>query len=567
MRTIRIENVQKKDFETIFDITFLNKTFKNIKINLIGNHNVLNAAAVFGLCHQLGINEAIIRKTFESFVNSKRRLEKVLSVNETIFFDDYAHHPTEVKCTLKALKDAIHERKLICIFQPHRYSRLNDLFDEFINSFDLVDELIVTNIYSAGEKKIKNVSEKKLVEKLKEKDINVKHIKDEKLEDYILKNVGPFDVVIALGAGDISSKIRNIANNFSKNPKKLKVGIIYGGKSNEHEISIKSTKNYSLAFDEKIFEVNFFKILKDGRWIYQGKDITNNEDESKSSNDKFSSKILKELKKIDVAFPILHGPFGEDGMLGAFLDTLEIPYIGSDYFTASIGMDKAFSKFVVRSYGVLTTDFIEVLERDWRDNKENIIAKILNQFSFPVYIKPNHLGSSIGIKYIEDRKDLKEAIDYVFKFDTSLIIEERVLGEEVQAAVIGNDNIIVGEIGQFLSENQFFDYEKKYEKCTMVAKLPLDLPKEKIDEIKNAARQIYKALKLNGFSRIDFFLGKDQKLYFNEVNPIPGYSSALSLFPRMLAHIGISPKDMINNFVTYAFHKARKNKIFERQKV
>jgi D-alanine--D-alanine ligase len=258
---------------------------------------------------------------------------------------------------------------------------------------------------------------------------------------------------------------------------------------------------------------------------------------------------------------------GEDGMIGAFLDTLDIPYMGSDYYTSAIAMDKAFSKFIVKSYGLLTSNFVEVLEIDWKENRSDVCSNVLKSLSFPLYIKPNHLGSSIGIRYIENEKDLEESIEYVFKFDTSLIIEERIVGGEVQAAVIGNDHIIVGEIGQFLSENKFFDYESKYEKSSMVAKLPLDLSRDKIQKIQDTAKMIYKILKLNGFSRVDFFLDNNGNLYFNEVNPIPGYSSNLSMFPRMLDFIGITNKNMINNFVIYALHRNRKNRRFEKAKV
>lgn len=214
---LRAENVRSENFQMIYDIIFKEKIFKDVKINLIGKHNVLNSLSVFGLCINLYIDEKHIRKAFENFEGVGRRLEKVNFYQNTIFFDDYAHHPTEIENTLRSLRAVVKNQKLICIFQPHRYTRLSDLFEEFTKAFDVVDELLIVNIYSANEKPIENVSVDRLVELIKKRDLNVKHIPDEQLEDYILKNVKTSDVVIAMGAGDISSKIRKISNNYVKN--------------------------------------------------------------------------------------------------------------------------------------------------------------------------------------------------------------------------------------------------------------------------------------------------------------------------------------------------------------
>lgn len=553
---LRAENIRSRDYQMIFDIKFFDKIFKDVKINLIGNHNVLNALAVFGLCYQLGIDVNVIKAVFENFKGVSRRLDKILESQRTIFFDDYAHHPTEISNTLASLRKVVKERKMTCIFQPHRYSRVNDLLHEFSLAFNEVDELIITDIYAASEKPLNNINEKILVEEIKKREIDVKHIPDEFLEEYILKNVKPFDVVIALGAGDISSKIRKIANSYSENPKKIKLGIIFGGKSGEHEISIRSTKNFALAFDKTLYDLRYFKITKQGNWIFDKNEIPTSE----HSENSLTYEIFKELNACDVCFPILHGPFGEDGMIGAFLETLEIPFIGTDYFTSPIAMDKAFSKHLAKANGINILDFIEINSYQWKQDNDFYISEIIKKFELPVYIKPNHLGSSIGIEIVEDKNKLKDAIDHVFTFDNSLIVEERLEAREIQASVIGNDFIIVGEIGEMITEGAFFDYQNKYEKNVITSKIPIDVPDEKLKEIKQAVIKVYQALKISGFSRIDMFLDNDLNIYFNEINPIPGFSSNNSLFPKMLKQIGIDNKNMVDLFVIYAFHKKRKNK-------
>ncbi|NGX63438.1 MAG: UDP-N-acetylmuramate--L-alanine ligase [Candidatus Anoxychlamydiales bacterium] len=564
---LRASNVRIKDFQTTFDIKFFDKTFKNIKINLLGSHNVLNALAVFGLATQLNIDEMAIRKAFESFLGVKRRLEKIGEHQKATFFDDYAHHPTEIKTTLQSLRKSIKERRLLCIFQPHRYSRVKDLFNDFINSFGAVDELIITDIYSASEKPIKNINEQILVDEIRKKGINehlnVSHIKDKDLKNYLLKNVIPFDVVIAMGAGDISKKIRDIYKAYTKKIKKFTVGIIYGGKSNEHSISIRSTKNYIKGFDRSLYDLKYFKILENGKWIFQ-KDIDENINVKKSSKI-IDNKILSELLTCDICFHILHGPLGEDGMIGAFLQTLDIPYVGCDYYTSAIAMDKAFSKTIAKKNGVDTLDFIELNHIDYRENREKILKKINKKFKdLDLIVKPNHLGSSLGIEVVTDINQLSFALDRAFKVDTSLIIEEKINAREIQTAVFGNDYIEIGELSEMLTNGEFYDFENKYEKKEIVAKIPIDLSDEKKAEIKELSQKVYLALKLNGFARIDFFIDKNEKIYFFEVNPIPGFSSNNSTFAKMLEFIGYDNKKMIDQFIILAMHKKRKNKILEK---
>lgn len=568
---LRATNIRIKNFQTIFDIKFFDKIFIDIIINQIGTHSVLNALSCFGLAYQLKIDEKVIRKAFISFSGVKRRLEKILDHQKIEFFDDYAHHPTEIKTTLSALRSSIKERRLIAIFQPHRYSRIKDLLDDFTKCFTDADELVITDIYSASEKPIKNINEKLLVDLIKKQDVDVKHIKDKNLEKYLLKNLNPFDVVVTLGAGDISSKIRKISKNFQKKfSKKLKLGVIYGGQSNEHDISIKSTKNYILGFDRSLYDLKYFKILKDGYWI-QENDILDAKSDTDiraikvSKKDGIvSKKILKELTSLDVCFPVLHGPMGEDGMISAFLQTLNIAYVGSDYFTSPVAMDKAFSKTILKANGIDTLDFLEINQIEYRENKNEILAKIEKNFKLPIILKPNHLGSSLGIEVVEDKKDLKDAIEKVFKHDSSFIIEEKINAREVHTAVIGNDYIEIGEIAEMLTSGEFFDFENKYKKKVVKAKIPIDLDNDMVEEIKKLSKKVYLALKLNGFARIDFFIDKNEKIYFSEINPVPGFSSNNSTFAKMLELVGLDRKKMIDQFVILALHRKRKNKIFEK---
>ncbi|MBN2478919.1 MAG: UDP-N-acetylmuramate--L-alanine ligase [Parachlamydiales bacterium] len=557
-----------ENFKTCFDIIYKGKHYKDIVLNLIGKHNVLNAASVFGLCINLNIDEKVIRKAFENFSGVSRRQQKILEHQKTSFFDDYGHHPTEIENTVLSFKNCIKERKLIAVFQPHRYSRLKDLLQEFSKCFDYVDELIITDIYSANENPIQNISEKTLVELIQKRNVDVKHIKDDLLQDYILKHVKPFDVVVAFGAGDISLKIRKIAENFSKKTdKKIKVGIIYGGISNEHDVSKMSCKNYITGFNPSLFELKFFKITKNGFWIFE-KDGFLTSVADQCPKDLFSNEVLKELKSVDICFPIMHGPFCEDGTFAGFLDTLKIPYIGSNQIGAAVSMNKAICKHIAKANNIKTGSFYNIDQRDWKVMRDEILDKILKNLKFPLYVKPNHLGSSIGIKCVKNESELEASIDYILKFfDNSLIVEKEILGREIQTAVIGNEYIIVGDVGEIFTNGKFFDYNDKYLKAGVLSNPSADLDEKIKDEIKSIAKNIYKLCDLSGFARIDFFLTNENEVFFNEINPIPGFSSKNSLFPKMLEKANISLYEMIENFAVYALHKSRNNKKLIRQEI
>ncbi len=554
---LRCSNIKIRGFKTYFDIHFEKKEYKDICLNLVGNHNVLNASAVFGLCLNLNIDEQVIRRSFFKFSGVKRRLEQILEHRKTLFIDDYAHHPTEIKACLASLRKAVEEKKITAVFQPHRYSRMKDVIYDLKNCFEQADEVIVTDIYSSGEQPVKGISADKIVEIIQH--LNVKYVKNENLEDYVINNIQPYDVVIALGAGDISNRIRKIADRFAAEKEKIKIAIMFGGRSNEHEISIRSCRNYITLFDRDIFKLEFFKITKDGRWLYGNEDLIDS-DNGKIKTDHF---ILK-LKKCDFVFPIFHGPFGEDGSVQGFLDTLNVSYIGSDFFGSSISMDKIVTKKIAKYHEIPIIDFVELDVYEYQNNKEVFIDNIIKKIEFPICIKPAHLGSSIAIKFAKDKKELTHSIDYCFQYDNKIICEKNIYPNELQTAVFGSDIIKIGLIGKVFTKGDFFDYEKKYLKSNVTSQVPAEISDDMHGKIIRYSKILYKACSLNGFARIDFFIDKNNKIYFNEINPIPGFSSANSLFIKMIEKQGYTKAEIVDLFLISANHKKRKIKKLEK---
>ncbi|NGX56315.1 MAG: UDP-N-acetylmuramate--L-alanine ligase [Candidatus Anoxychlamydiales bacterium] len=556
-------NVKQKGFFTYFDIKYKNRIYKDIQLNMIGNHSVLNALSVFVLSLNLGLDENIIRDAFKMFLGTKRRVDKIGTHLKIDFLDDYAHHPNEIKATLNAIRSAEKERKIIAIFQPHRYSRLKDTIEGLKDAFKDVDELIITDIYSAGEEKDKIIDEKYLESFLKETTKFVKYVPDEYLNIYLKEHLEIYDLVVALGAGDISYKIREFFKEFSKNKRKIEVAILFGGRSNEHEVTISSTKNYLKLFDKNIFSLKYFKIKKDGKWLYSENDFL--EYDYEYTLDISFFKMLKKLVDSDLVFPIFHGPLGEDGMIAGFLETLNLPYLGADYKSSSLSMDKAFCKNIAKINKIKIVDFLEINILDYKKNMKKIISKIIKKLGLDLCIKANSLGSSIGIFFSNDEKSLIEKIEKCFEYDDNIIIEKKVIANELNVSIIGNADIYVSKPFLLHTKNIFFDYEKKYlTKNTKIEK-PDKISLKKEEEVKELARQLYQVLKLKGFARIDFFINENEEIYFNEINPTPGFASENSIFIKMLL-LEMTNTQIIDRLIISSLNKNRLLKKLEKKR-
>ncbi len=550
-----ISNYKKDKEYSIFTIKFEGKIYKNIKIKSIGKHNVLNAAATFGLCIKLKISSNIIRFAFENFLGVRRRFEKIASKNNVLFFDDYAHHPTEIQNMLIAIKNHFIEKRLIVLFQPHKYSRFLGLLKEFEKSFNNADLLIITDVYNPVETS-QNI-DLNIIAKQIEKSSNTKviYIKKDDVEKDMAKYIKPHDIVISLGAGDSNYLLKKIIN---KKINKIKLGLIFGGKSKEHAISIISATNILNKLDLNIYDVSLFYIDKKGKWF----NVKKISEIKKRNNDKIiDASILKKLNAIDVCFPVLHGPFGEDGSIQGMLSCLNIPYIGCDYHACAISMNKAFSKKVISSKKIKTARFYDFTKNEWIKDKKNIVEKILKTLSFPVYIKPVHLGSSIGIEKVEkaEEKKIIESIESSFNFDSHVLVEENVEGQELEFAIKGVDNIEVSTAGEIIknAKDDFYSFDKKYGEDSFKTKIPANISSRHIEKGKKLAIDVYTKLGCTGLARVDFFLDKRKNYYFNEINPIPGFSQ-ISLYPQLWEHHNITISKLLDDLIISAMYLHRK---------
>jgi UDP-N-acetylmuramate--alanine ligase len=536
---LKISNIKQNGFGLVFDIDFQGKHYSDVQAHLSGHHNALNASAVFGLALMLGIEEKAIRGALASFQGVKRRCEKKGEVKSVLVLDDYAHHPTEIDTTLKGIKKAVKERRVIAVFQPHRFSRTKDCLGTFRGIFDAVDEVIVTDIFSAGEKEIPGVTTEAVFNEIKSTcKATTRYIEREKILDFLLNYVRPHDVCVTLGAGDITKLGGELVETLKTTPlQKYKVGVFFGGKSVEHEISLLSARHILDSLDPELYDIIPFGITREGKW--------ENEET-----------LIQDLLKCDIFFPVLHGTNGEDGTIQGFFEILNKPYVGCDYRSAAIAMDKALTKKLAILANIPTLPFISFSEREWLKDKSYFFDEILEKLTFPLFVKPAHLGSSVGIQKIEKKEDLLKGIEEAFLYDTSLVIEKGIQCREIEFAVFGNGDITVTPPGEVCTEGKFYDYAAKYgrqaTKTECVAQLDIKLQQDGMA----LAKRAYQAISCIGFARVDFFLDHENKFWLNEINPIPGFTKN-SLYPQMAAQFGLNSVDLVNQLIILSLAEKR----------
>ena len=342
-----------------------------------------------------------------------------------------------------------------------------------------------------------------------------------------------------MGAGDVTHMGIPILNSYADRAPKFRVGVISGGTSPEHPISLLSAKNISQSLDPKYFNVVPFVVSKEGCW---------------DGEERISPKILKELSLCDVVIPVMHGPGGEDGMIQGFLDTLGIPYVGCNYFSCALCMNKAWTKQVASAHQIPIVPYVEMDRSTYRINPMSFIEKIQEELTFPVWVKSVHLGSSFGVSQARCGMSLAKALDASFKLDDYVIVEQEVRGREIEFAVLGNEIIRIAEPCEILTGGAFYDYEKKYGSAASGVQIPAkitDIQKQIGTEL---AAKAYRACRCSGLARVDFFLDEQGVFWLNEINPFPGFT-ANSGYPKMWEQSGLSQRALMNELVILALSK------------
>ncbi|MCL2243351.1 MAG: D-alanine--D-alanine ligase [Treponema sp.] len=349
------------------------------------------------------------------------------------------------------------------------------------------------------------------------------------------------------------------------------VGILFGGKSAEHEISLLSAKNVYEAIDRTLFEPVLFGIDKRGRWhLFDAEQFLLNADNpSLVSLNSGGKPVIYKTENIgmlstdsagnvplDVVFPILHGPFGEDGTIQGLLKLADIPFVGPGVLGSAIGMDKDAMKRLLRDSGIPAGKFISLKSHEKTPSFEDIAAAL----GKPFFIKPANMGSSVGINKVYNREEYSDALCDAFQYDTKIIIEEYIQGREIECAVLGNEEPAASVPGEIIPSHEFYSYDAKYldEKGASLV-IPAKLDDKTIRRIQDMAVKVFQTLCCEGLSRVDFFLKDSGDLIVNEINTMPGFTR-ISMFPKMWEASGVSYTELITRLITLALSRFEKER-------
>jgi D-alanine-D-alanine ligase len=356
--------------------------------------------------------------------------------------------------------------------------------------------------------------------------------------------------------------------------KKLRVGVIFGGRSGEHEVSLRSAESIINAIDKSRYEVVPIAISQEGRWLVSGDATALLPQAVLRSGDHRQVAIIGDPTRqglmrldskagggpnlpLDVVFPVLHGTYGEDGTIQGLLEMAGVPYVGCGVLASATGMDKVVMKQLFAQAGLTVGKYEWFLRSSWEENADAIIKRIARSLGFPVFVKPANLGSSVGISKAGDKRELKDAIDDAERYDRRVIVERAIVGREIEVSVLGNDNPVASLPGEIIAGHDFYDYEDKYIDNKSKTEIPAKLPKKVIERIQRDAVRAFQAIDGAGLARVDFFVEEGtNRVIINEINTMPGFTS-ISMYPKMWEASGVSYSELIDRLIDLAIERHR----------
>ena len=316
--------------------------------------------------------------------------------------------------------------------------------------------------------------------------------------------------------------------------------------STEHDVSMVSAQNVIENLNAGKYDIYKIEIAKNGEWLNNGKKIKN---------------VVEILQKMDVVFPVLHGLYGEDGTIQGMLEMLKVPYVGCKVLASSVCMDKVYTKYILKNAKINQAKFVYIKnENTYVDDdleemdlqNDEIIDVVNKKLGFPVFVKPSNSGSSVGVTKANNGEELVRAIQTASQYDKKILIEETIVGKEVECAVLGNDEVKASTVGEIISAEDFYTYDAKYNNSESKTVIPALIPEKIIEEIRRCAIKAFKAVDGSGLARVDFFVEKDtNKVFLNEINTMPGFTE-ISMYPKLWEASGISYSELLDELIKLA---------------
>lgn len=347
---------------------------------------------------------------------------------------------------------------------------------------------------------------------------------------------------------------------------KKRICVIFGGMSTEHNISNISGTSVIKNLDKSKYDILPIYIDKEGNWYEYTKDVNEIDilkvDEEPVELKKIEKK-MDALDDIDVVFPVLHGLYGEDGSIQGMLEFLNKKYVGCDIISSAVCMNKIYTKILFEKAGINQAKSVNInvidnnyvyIDDNMNFNETNIdeLDKIVDtKLKYPVFIKPSNSGSSVGVNKANNKEELEKYLIEASKYDKEILIEEQIIGKEVECAVLGNECVKVSSVGEIVPANEFYDFDAKYKNIESITRIPAKLSEEVIEEIRNTAIRAFKAVHGKGLSRVDFFVDNDNNIYINEINTMPGFTT-ISMYPKLWEESGIKYSDLLDEVISLA---------------
>lgn len=357
---------------------------------------------------------------------------------------------------------------------------------------------------------------------------------------------------------------------------KIKLGLIYGGKSAEHRVSLQTALAVMNAMDQNKFDIHPIYITDKGEWI-RGNQISGavndvkmlelkNEGQSmlpvSLNADLFPTQKSESNESVDVIFPLLHGPNGEDGTVQGLLELINLPYVGNGVLASAAGMDKVIMKQLFAQVGLAQAKYVYFTRNEWANAADEAYDKVEKEIGYPCFVKPANLGSSVGISKCNDREGLQVAFEEALNFDRKIIVEEGIAGREIEMGVMGNDDPKCSVAGEIVPKKEFYDYKAKYEDGDTALVIPAEMTEEEYAKMKEMAIKAFKAIDGAGLVRADFFLKENGEVLINEVNTMPGFTP-FSMFPLLWKHTGVSYPELIEKLVQLAMERHQEKQMIK----
>lgn len=345
--------------------------------------------------------------------------------------------------------------------------------------------------------------------------------------------------------------------------RKIKVAILFGGRSAEHEVSIVSARSIFKNLDKKKYDTSCIYIDKRGLWAVVESPLIPRNDLNKGPFFTFlpwGNDVLPPLIQTDIYFPVLHGPYGEDGTIQGLFEMADAPFVGATVLASATGMDKAIAKNLFRSRQLPVVKYLVLHEIDWNEGSRDNLARVLQDFSLPFFVKPANLGSSVGIVKVTEPGQAEPAIRTAFQFDAKILIEQGIKGREIECSVLGNEDPRASLPGEVIPHGEFYDYRDKYVDGLTSFNIPVELPPNLTEMIQSIALEAFRAIDCSGMARVDFFIQSGtEKVFLNEINTIPGFTE-ISMYPKLWEVSGIPYPELLNRLIVFGLEKHKNKK-------